>query len=213
MLKVKHALVLSGLVIALATTAPALAANGRGAASVLIEGEAVHPPRGYTEMCDRRPELCPARSVNPEMRLIMTPLVSQYGPDALRVHVPVLTRERFATLDAVNRTVNRAITPVEDSGGDDWSFSMIAGDCEEYVMGKLELLAQLGWPRTALRIAVVRGTDYQYHAVLVVSTDQGEFVLDNMVDHIERVEESAYEFVVAQSAQHPGIWVRVHRQA
>ena len=213
MLKAKHVFWLCGAAVLAATTAPALAADGHHRArTVLIEGEAVHPPRGYTEMCARRPELCPARAVTNEMRAMMGHLAHSYGNEALLADAPILTQDRLATLQRVNLTVNRAIQPVEDVGGDVWSLSPVAGDCEEYVMMKRELLAQLGWPRTALRITVVRHDVYEYHAVLVVTTQQGEFVLDNLTDEITTVQNSPYEYVVAQSIRHPGVWVRVSQR-
>lgn len=179
--------------------------------SRLIETGTVHAPRGFSELCERRPEICPTRKTGSEVGPIATLMNRMYGGGALLVDTPELTPERMATLQRVNSAVNTSIRPVEDRGGDLWSLSPIAGDCEEYVLMKREMLARLGFPRSALRITVVRGADYQYHAVLVISTRGGEFILDNMVPEIVRVEDTPYEFVVSQSLALPGEWVRVER--
>jgi predicted transglutaminase-like cysteine proteinase len=44
-----------------------------------------------------------------------------------------------------------------------------------------------------------------------VETDRGGFVLDNMVGHITTARESQYEFIVAESVNQPGAWVRIFR--
>ncbi|MEL6317184.1 MAG: transglutaminase-like cysteine peptidase [Pseudomonadota bacterium] len=204
----------AGMAAAAAAATTAHAGGGRGAAfSLLKEGEAVRPPRAYAEMCERRPELCPSRAIGGELDGMRRVLAQTYGRDALGVRPPELTSARYREIEQVNLTVNRTIQPVMDSGRDYWSFSSRAGDCEEYVMMKRELLAQLGWPRTALRVTVVKDLNDQYHAVLVVSTQNGEFVLDNLTNQITRVADSPYRFVVSQSARRPGVWVRVRRES
>ena len=203
--------VLAGFAVATAVpTAPAEAV-GAQFRSDLIEMSAVRPPRGYAELCARRPEICPAQRTGGEVDRVATVLSRMFGLGALEVDAPELTPERYRALQQVNAAVNASIRPVADLGPDLWSFSAVAGDCEEYVLMKREMLARLGWPRAALRITVVRGADYQYHAVLVVSTRGGEFILDNMVQDIVRVPDSSYEFVVSESMVRPGDWVRVRR--
>ena len=53
------------------------------------------------------------------------------------------------------------------------------GDCEDYVLLKRRLLIQLGWPREALLVTVVLDNEDEGHAVLTVTTDKGDYVLDN----------------------------------
>lgn len=199
-------------VIALAAaTKMAHASEGPAVRSVLAEAERVYAPRGFQNLCASRPEFCVNQRVSSEVTQVLSALSHSYGMRAITPDAPELTDERMRTLQRVNLTVNTSIQPVEDSNGDTWSFSAMYGDCEEYVLMKREVLAQLGWPRSAMRISVVRGAgDYPYHAVLVVTTRGGDFVLDNLVDDVTRVEHSPYEFVVSQSFQRPGAWVRVH---
>lgn len=193
---------------AAAATGPALAPSS--SQSILLESDMVHPPRGFTEMCQARPELCPAESVRDDIKVMSDRLASLYGVDALKVDFPELTQERLASLKRVNTTVNTTMAPRQDRGPDSWDLGEAAGDCEDYVLAKRELLERVGWPRSALRIAVVHDGN-GYHAVLIAATRQGEFVLDNMVSQLTRVEESPYEFVVAQSVRDAGVWVRVSR--
>ena len=178
--------------------------------SALTEAEMVHPPKGFSEMCDRRPELCPAESVQNDMAGATDNLARLFGQGALALDVPELTQQRLDTLKRVNLAVNASIRPKNDDGADSWDLGKSAGDCEDYVLMKRELLARLGWPRSALRITVVHdGTGY--HAVLLATTQQGEFVLDNMSSELTTVKESRYDFVVAQSITKSGAWVRVSK--
>lgn len=189
---------------------PVMAGGSKGAPTALIETNSVQAPRGFSDLCSRRPEICPSRAAEPEVSRMSSVFERMYGAAALVPTAPELTDERWRQLVRVNHAVNATIRPVADSGADLWSISALSGDCEEYVLMKREMLARMGWPRTALRITVVR--DGQgYHAVLVVDTSGGEFVLDNMAADVSRVEESSYEFVVAQSSVSPGDWVRVSR--
>ena len=178
--------------------------------SALIETETVQPPRAYQQLCATAAQFCAETHTKGELDKMAGAMAAMYGSAALRPELPVLTEKRLQQLEQVNSTVNTTIQPVVDAGGDKWSFTAIAGDCEDYVLMKRELLARLGWPRSALRITVVHD-GVGYHAILVVATQQGDFVLDNMAAYVSRVEDSPYEFVVAQSMDRPGSWARIHK--
>ena len=89
---------------------------------------------------------------------------------------------RFAELYVVNLLVNETITyerePPEVDIWQDRDFTV--GDCEDFALLKRRKLISAGWPPGALRIAIVlkRPDDDQLHAVLVASTNRGDFVLD-----------------------------------
>lgn len=197
------------LTVALAA-APGFAAASAPGGGSLREGEEVEPPRAFSELCARRPEICPERSLARELEPLRRSMLAMMGPGALAPAAVRLTEQRMAQLRAVNHAANATIRPVADRGADLWSVTSMAGDCEEYVLAKLNLLAGLGWPRSAMRITVVRDAQ-GYHAILVVETDRGGFVLDNMATDVSPVSQSPYEFVVAQSVYRPGAWVRVAR--
>ena len=45
---------------------------------------------------------------------------------------------------------------------------------------KRRMLIEAGWPREALLLTLVRGADGEGHAVLTVTTDKEDYVLDDM---------------------------------
>jgi predicted transglutaminase-like cysteine proteinase len=53
-----------------------------------------------------------------------------------------------------------------------------------HVLLKRRLLMRAGWPREALLVTVVRNRNDEGHAVLMVKTDRGEFILDNQADDV-----------------------------
>ncbi len=56
------------------------------------------------------------------------------------------------------------------------------GDCEDFAIAKYTALRALGVPEERLRVAIVQDTLKNIpHAVLVVYTDEGAFVLDNQI--------------------------------
>ena len=57
------------------------------------------------------------------------------------------------------------------------------GDCEDFAVLKMGLMAELGVPISKLAVVVVRDTRRRlYHAVLGVNTGSGTLILDNMRD-------------------------------
>nr|WP_316656228.1 transglutaminase-like cysteine peptidase [uncultured Gellertiella sp.] len=110
----------------------------------------------------------------------------------------------FATIAAVNRSVNSSIRPVHDRG-DVWSLNPGAGDCEDYALTKRSRLIHAGIPSGALRIAVVRTRSGEGHAVLFVKTSAGDFVLDNLKSYVYKRQQMTYH-VVAVSGANPLRW-------
>ena len=66
---------------------------------------------------------------------------------------------------------------------------------------------QSGWPREALLVTVVRDKKYEGHAVLTVTTDKGDYVLDNQNEDILLWSKTGYRFVKRQSQSNPNVWV------
>ena len=81
------------------------------------------------------------------------------------------------------------------------------GDCEDYVLLKRRMLIQSGWPREALLITVVHDQNGKGHAVLTVTTDRGDYVLDNQNTDILLWSETGYRFFKRQSQSNPNVWV------
>jgi len=66
---------------------------------------------------------------------------------------------------------------------------------------------EAGWPRQALLITVVRDKRGDGHAVLTVTTDRGDFILDNQNQDILPWSATGYRFVKRQSQSDPNVWV------
>ncbi|MCI4662397.1 MAG: transglutaminase-like cysteine peptidase [Neomegalonema sp.] len=181
--------------IALAAPLMAPAQEGQPLDYAMAEGSAMKGPRGFYELCQREPETCPVPAEN-------------RGPVMVR-----LSDAAMKALDWVNRQTNAAFEPVTDikahGVSDLWQMPSITADCEDYVIAKRAALIARGWPAEALLIGVVKGTLSPYHAVLIVRTDLGDLVLDNMRDDILGWTQSGYEWVVRQSQRDPYIWVRI----
>jgi predicted transglutaminase-like cysteine proteinase len=116
------------------------------------------------------------------------------------------------TIVALNDQVNHAIEPVTDldnyGKAEWWAYPTNGkGDCEDYVLLKRKLLIDAGWPRSALLITVVRDKKGDGHAVLMVKTDRGEFVLDNQEQRVLPWRETGYRYVKRQSQMSPNVWV------
>lgn len=104
----------------------------------------------------------------------------------------VASAEVVSLLKLVNRRVNAAIQPRNDSGADRWSANAISGDCEDYVMSKRQQLISKGVPAGALQVAYTTTRSGQGHAILVVQTDAGRLVLDNLVSEVRTLDASGY---------------------
>jgi len=117
----------------------------------------------------------------------------------------------WTRLNEVNAFVNMQITPISDqeqySVQELWTIPTKAGDCEDYVLLKKRYLEGLGFPAEALLITVVLDENGEGHAVLTVSTDQGDFVLDNRRNDVMRWSATGYKFLKRQSQSDPRVWV------
>jgi predicted transglutaminase-like cysteine proteinase len=155
-------------------------------------GDVTRPPIGWVEFCDERPWECRVEAT--EARDVQ------------------LTKAAGSALERVNRFVNDRIKPMTDLEHygviEKWTYPEDGyGDCEDYVLLKRRMLMQLGWPREALLITVVRDKKGDGHAVLTVRTDKGEFILDNQVNEILAWHDTGYRYVKRQSQSDPNIWV------
>lgn len=155
-------------------------------------GENSRPPIGWVQFCADRPSECRAETSEPR--------------DV------ELTKAAMHELVRVNRFVNERIKPMTDLEHygviEKWAYPDDGyGDCEDYVLLKRKMLLQLGWPRQALLITVVRDKKGDGHSVLTVRTHKGEYILDNQVEEVLAWAETGYRFVKRQSQSDPNIWV------
>ena len=123
-----------------------------------------------------------------------------------------LSPEAWKALVHVNKWVNGTIKPLTDlehwGVAERWSYPDDGyGDCEDYVLLKRRVLIQSGWPREALLVTMVRDKKGEGHAVLTVTTDKGDYVLDNQNDDILLWSKTGYHFLKRQSQSSPNVWV------
>jgi predicted transglutaminase-like cysteine proteinase len=126
-----------------------------------------------------------------------------------------LTPETMRILDRVNRDVNLEIIPISnlDHWGtilDHWDYPVDGkGDCKIYALEKRRRLLEIGFPRQALLMTIVRDLEGNGHTILTVKTNHGEIVLDNMVDDIRAWDTTGYQYIKRQSQSDPNLWVSI----
>lgn len=169
---------------------------GAYAASKMVTTSQTTQPIGHYELCQRLPSEC---------RVLRTNVV------ALK-----LNQANWTRMIDVNSAVNAMIKPVTDQemwGKEEvWSYPANKGDCEDYVLLKRKLLMKAGFAENNLLITVVRQSDGSGHAVLTVSTDQGDFVLDNLRGDVRLWGETGYAFLKRQAENNSGQWVGIDDQ-
>ena len=79
-----------------------------------------------------------------------------------------------------------------------------------HVVKKIPLPGDEGWDYMAMdaaarRLYITRAS----HAVLTVTTDQGDFILDNPTDKLLRWDKTGYAYVKRQSREDENVWVAI----
>jgi predicted transglutaminase-like cysteine proteinase len=193
------------LAAALAGLLAACALREGGSRPMMLEGDVVAPPTGWAAFCNRAPDHCAPPAQRPEGLAEALP----EGPDAL------------ALLVEVNLAVNGAIAPAPDRGRfgffDRWTLPLTIdntdlGDCEDYALEKRRMLIELGWPPSALRLAVATSRATGVHAALIAETEEGEWVLDNLIDEVRPWSMTDYVWLKRQASADPSEWRRVRYQ-
>jgi predicted transglutaminase-like cysteine proteinase len=123
-----------------------------------------------------------------------------------------LSAKALREIARVNRWVNAHVEPISDPDHwglvDRWDYPLDGkGDCEDYALLKRKMLIDLGFPRQALLMTVVKDESQEGHAILTLKTNRGEFVLDNLNDDMKPWTAAAYRFVKRQSQENPNVWV------
>jgi predicted transglutaminase-like cysteine proteinase len=182
---------LKGLLAATIFAAAQTVAQAAAPANMLTLGK-TNPPIGHYEYCKSNPGSC--GSMNDD------------GPLAL-------TEVKWKTILKVNYAANSTIEPLTDQeiyGVEErWVMPKTVGDCEDYVLLKQKMLIQRGFSPSNLLITVVLQPNGDGHAVLVVRTDRGDFVLDNMRNKVLLWSDTEYTFLKRQSAKNAGQWVKI----
>jgi predicted transglutaminase-like cysteine proteinase len=80
------------------------------------------------------------------------------------------------------------------------------GDCEDFQLLKRKVLAEQGLSRRAMRMTVVIDDQGEGHAVMMIRTDRGDFILDNKRSAILTWQQTEYTFV-KREGQDSVAWV------
>ena len=188
-LGVRSTIFVAALAVSVINGLPAVAGSSYPAHTPI--SEVTRSPVGWVEFCVEYYPECKTKPSVPR--------------DAL------LTTEAWNELERINLWVNTHVKPMTDMDHwgvvDRWNYPDDGyGDCEDYVLLKRRFLIQLGWPREALLVTVVLNQN-EGHAVLTVTTDKGDYVLDNEKEDILLWSNTGYRFVKRQSQSDPNIWV------
>jgi predicted transglutaminase-like cysteine proteinase len=155
----------------------------------------VIPFVGAAQFCERYPEDCRVKDKNQKIKV-----TDQVRRDLLKV----------------TEDVNREFIYEEDIshyGMDDWwEYPTIdgKGDCEDFALEKKRRLIAMGYPQSALRLALVRAAKKGEadHVVLVVFTTNTNLVLDIRDNNAHWVNQTPYKFLYVQSSVDPKEWVQ-----
>lgn len=154
------------------------------------------PPVGFVQFCVSNPLDCKGKG-GKTFKLAMSP-------------------DRWNLIYQVNAYVNGKIAPISDQDlygePERWAYPTDAGDCEDYLLLKKRSLQELGFPPEALLITVVLDEKNEGHAVLTVTTDGGDFILDNRRNDVLRWSDTNYTFLKRQSHGDPVQWVALVKQ-
>lgn len=121
-----------------------------------------------------------------------------------------LTKQKRTELQRINSEINSAIVYIgELEGQDEWKLNPASGDCDDYAVTKRQRLLRAGWPSGALRIATARTPSGIGHAVLVVSTTQGDLVLDNRTNVVKPWKAVDLKWIKIQSHENPRVWLKL----
>ena len=187
------------------------------------------PPQGLLDFCARQPRECGQpthiwhghQQASGFMKVGLGPdfsdLPSTVTPKANHTR-PIrsfsATKTDIATLNQVNRQINRAMVGVTDQTAfgrnEFWTMPLSApelrsvrtkplADCEDFALEKRRALIAAGIPESAIYLAVAMSPRTNLHAVVIVATDRGDFVLDNLNDWLLGYQETGYTWVKRQS--------------
>ncbi len=149
------------------------------------------PLQGWSRFCEKFPSECAVNTSEPA--------------------VIELTPQVWKTIVSVNQRVNSGIKAVTDADHwgvvDTWGFPDDGrGDCEDFQLLKRRILSDSGLPRRAMRMTVVIDELGEGHAVLVIRTNQGDYVLDNKTSSVLPWHRTGYVYVKRESQDSVG-WV------
>lgn len=154
-------------------------------------------PMAYTQFCVRYSDECRSHTM------------FRGGPVRL-------TSDRWDDLIEVNASVNKSIAPEPNElglAGEKWLIAPISGECHDYAVTKRHELLARGWPARALLLSEVVVRSGEHHLVLVVRTQKGDLVLDNLTAQIRPWTRAPYKWLRIQMPNTPKLWASMDPQA
>lgn len=117
---------------------------------------------------------------------------------------------------SINKRINSSVNEIYDQdqyGKEDyWALpTSRGGDCEDFSLLKMKTLIEAGFDSSRLVIATVLTKKMEAHAVLILRTDSGNYVLDNLTDSVVKMEDSGYRFLRMQNYKNKNTWVIYRR--
>ncbi len=122
---------------------------------------------------------------------------------------------------SVNDDINKNVRYIEDKDNyaksDYWAtpieFLRRGGDCEDFAIAKYASLRALGVPTENMRVALVEDKIKRIaHAVLIVYTEKGAYVLDNQDKRMRRMEDVT-RYKVLGSFNRDNVWLHFYKTA
>lgn len=114
----------------------------------------------------------------------------------------------------LNRQINRQVSSISDqsqySTAEHWSLPTArGGDCEDFALIKKKRLIEAGIDPQMLLVSTALDQNRNAHAVLVMRTSQGDFILDNLRDEVLHWRQTGYTFLRMQDPSNPSRWTAV----
>lgn len=157
-----------------------------------LSGTATMAPIGWIGFCKKNPSDCDVAST--------------------KARKVAMTDDIWNMLVVTNASVNQSVEASSDMAhwgmNESWDYPADGrGDCEDYALQKRKMLIKAGLPRQALLITVVLDRRGDGHAVLMVRSNRGDFILDNQYREIMAWDKTGYVYLRRMSEENPNAWV------
>ena len=120
-----------------------------------------------------------------------------------------MTPELWSELLSVQYNINRKFKPSRELRFA-WDYSADGtGNCVQFALEKRRALIMRGWPPGALQLATAVTPAKIGHLVLVIDTDDGDWVLDNLRPEVVRWQQLPYRWIARQQGASMEDWVAV----
>ena len=229
---VRHTLIRRNLFLLVSAILAAFMLSACGAhgssGAHLVTARPIAAPHGIVGFCDTRPDICntEANTLQASETEDQTQGASDTTAGSARVKRLITTdpapfmgdSELLELARQVNADVNNALTyrtDIDNWGRDEaWLLPLtdnlsVFGDCEDFALEKRQRLIALGVPTDRLALATGSSRATGYHAVLILRTDHGDYVLDNASRHIHLVNNTPYIWDRLQTGPNLLAWAEI----